>query len=245
MTYLRRLEGYTPPERVSVHWLSARIEEAADPLGTRADISGQITLSPAITDPMSPPTYSFETRTATLPEGWYRVVWRDTNGDETPTEWVQLRALSPYAPTVADIAAILRARAVELGGFRVDTFTDRTVPSAQQVQQLIGLYTPMVFATLGRLDDLRCANAGDLRSAARVLAGQRVALEVEASYWPDEIVDAAAVDVRRTLLADDLAALEPALTACRASGDESGDGGDSTSRSDPAWRFPPVRLLRY
>jgi hypothetical protein len=59
MTYLRRLEGYTPPERDTVHWLSARIEEAADPLtGTPADISGQITLSPVITNPLSPPTYS-------------------------------------------------------------------------------------------------------------------------------------------------------------------------------------------
>jgi hypothetical protein len=201
MTYLRRLEGYTPPERDTVHWLTARIEEAIDPTATPADISGQIT--------------------------------------------VQLVALSPYAPTVADIAAILRARAVELGGFRVETFTDRTVPSAQQVQQLIGLYTPMVFARLGRLDSLHCANAGDLRSAARALAGQRVALEVEASYWPEEIVDAAAVDVRRTLLADDLAALVPALEACRASGDEGGDGGDSTSRSDPAWRYPLPRLLRF
>jgi hypothetical protein len=245
MTYLRRLEGYTPPERDTVHWLTARIEEAIDPTATPADISGQITLSPAITNPLSPPTYTFETRLAMLAEGWYRVVWRDTAGDETPTEWVQLVALSPYAPTVADIAAILRARAVELGGFRVDTFTDRTVPSAQQVQQLIGLYTPMVFARLGRLDSLHCANAGDLRSAARALAGQRVALEVEASYWPEEIVDAAAVDVRRTLLADDLAALVPALEACRASGDEGGDGGDSTSRSDPAWRYPLPRLLRF
>jgi hypothetical protein len=246
MTYLRRLEGYTPPERDTVHWLSARIEEAADPLtGTPADISGQITLSPVITNPLSPPTYSFETRLATLAEGWYRVVWRDSNADEAPTEWVQLRALSPYAPTVADIAAILRARAVELGGFRVETFTDGTVPTAQQVQQLIGLYTPMVFAQLGRLDNLHCANGDDLRSAARALAGQRVALEVEASYWPEEIVNAASVDVRRQLLADDLAALTPAMVACRASSDDGGDGGDSTSRSDPAWSFPPACPLRF
>lgn len=244
MTYLRRLEGYTPPERTVVHWTSARIEEAASPLDTPAELA-TVTLSPAITDPMEPQSYDFETTLATLAVGWYRIVWIDANGDEQPTEWVALRALSPYAPTVGDIAAVLRARTVELGGFRVNAFTDQTSPTAQEVQQLIALHAPLMLARLGRLDDLHCANAEDLRAAATSVIAQRVALEVEASYWPEEIADAAAVDARRTMLADDLAALEPALTACRASGDEGGDGGDSTSRSDPAWRFPPARLLRF
>jgi hypothetical protein len=127
----------------------------------------------------------------------------------------------------------------------VNAFTDQTSPTAQEVQQLIALHAPLMLARLGRLDDLHCANAEDLRAAATSVIAQRVALEVEASYWPEEIADAAAVDARRTMLADDMAALEPALTACRASGDEGGDGGDSTSRSDPAWRFPPARLLRF
>jgi hypothetical protein len=244
VTYLRRLEGYTPPERTVVHWTSARIEEAASPLDTPAELA-TVTLSPAITDPMEPQSYDFETTLATLAVGWYRIVWIDANGDEQPTEWVALRALSPYAPTVGDIAAVLRARTVELGGFRVNAFTDQTSPTAQEVQQLIALHAPLMLARLGRLDDLHCANAEDLRAAATSVIAQRVALEVEASYWPEEIADAAAVDARRTMLADDMAALEPALTACRASGDEGGDGGDSTSRSDPAWRFPPARLLRF
>jgi hypothetical protein len=80
MTYLRRLEGYTPPERVSVHWTSARIEEAASPVDTPIPLA-TITLSPAITNPADPPSYDFETTLATLLVGWYRVVWIDSNGD--------------------------------------------------------------------------------------------------------------------------------------------------------------------
>jgi hypothetical protein len=219
MTYLRRFEGFTPPERDTIHWIGATIEEAATPTDAAATVIQAFTLSPAITDPMSPPSYDFETRLATLAEGWYRIVWSDTNGDEQPTEWVQLRALSPYAPTVADIAAILRARTVELGGVRVSTFTDRTTPTAQQVQDLIALHTPLVFARLGRLDNLHCTNAGDMLQAARSVAAQRVALEVEASYWPDEVGGTAAVDTRRALLDDDMTAVGTMLAECRGSGD--------------------------
>lgn len=247
MSYFRRLEGYTPPERApATHWTAARIEEAATPTDAAAvSIAGPITLSPAITDPMSPPTYSFETGNAALAEGWYRVVWIDAAAEEQPTQWVQLRALSPYAPTVADVASILRARTVELGGARVDTFTDQTAPTAQSVQQLIALHTPLVFARLGRLDNLLCTNAADMLSAARSVAAQRVALEVEASYWPEEVADAAAVEMRRALLDGDVEATATALELCRTSPGDGGDGGESTSRSDPAWIFGAYQPLRF
>lgn len=245
MTYFRQLVGLTPPPRPSVAWTQARIEEAPSPDVTPTVIAGPTALSPAITDPQNPPTYTFETNNAALAVGWYRVVWIDAALEEQATAWMSLRTLSPYAPTVGDIAAILRARAVLPGGFRGDTFTDQTTPTAQQVQDLITLYAPLVFARLGRLDDLYCANAEDLRAAATALAAQRVALEVEASYWPEEVEDAAAVEARRTMLTDDMTALGEALTMCRASADDGGDGGESTSRSDPAWRFPPPTPLRF
>jgi hypothetical protein len=172
-------------------------------------------------------------------------VWIDANGDTQPTAWVPLRNLSPYAPTVGDIATILRVRAIQNGANPVETFTDQTNPTAQQVQQTIILFAPLVFARLGRLDDLGCANAEDLRAAATTVAAQRVALEVEASYWPEEIVDAASVDARRAMLDADITGLVSGLESCRASVDDGGTGGESESRSDPAWRFAYSRPLRF
>jgi hypothetical protein len=237
VSYFRRLEGYTPPERITVHWLSARIEEASSPTATPADITGPITLVPSITDPENPPSYDFETANAVLAEGWYRVVWIDAGGQEQPTEWLQLRALSPYAPTVGDIAAILRARTVELGGVRVNTFTDRTTPTAQQVQDIIALHTPLVFATLGPLGSLACTNASDLLAGARSLAAQYIALEVEASYWAEELGDSPTLDIRRTMLDTATTTLSKRVEECRGA-PAGGDGGDSVSRSDPAYTFP-------
>jgi hypothetical protein len=246
MTYMRRLDGYTPPERATVHWLQARIEEAATPTDADAvTIEGPFTLTPAITDPTSPPTYDFETNAARLTQGWYRVVWTDAVGGDEPTQWIPLRTLSPYAPTVGDIATILRVRAIENGASPVETFTDRTNPTAQAVQQSIIMFAPLVLARLGRLDDLGCANAEDLRAAATTVAAQRVALEVEASYWPEEIVDVASVDARRAMLDADITGLVSALEACRASVDDGGTGGESESRMDPAWRFGYSRPLRF
>jgi hypothetical protein len=245
MSYFRRLEGYTPPERTVVHWVSARIEEAASPTEVDAMPLATVTLSPAISNPLDPPTYDFETTLATLSPAWYRIVWIDANADEQPTAWVPLRNLSPYAPTVGDIATILRVRAVENGGVPVDAFTDKTNPTAQEVQQTIIMFAPLVLARLGRLDNLGCENAEDLRAAATTVAAQRVALEVEASYWSEEIGDAASVDARRAMLDTDIQGLSAAIDSCRASVDDGGTGGESESRVDPAWRFPYARPLRF
>jgi hypothetical protein len=246
VTYFRRFEGYTPPERTVTHWNRYRIEEAAAPSDAGAVvIDGPSTLSPAITDPMSPPTYSFETSNATLASAWYRVAWLDANGDTQPTPWVPLRNLSPYAPSVGDVATVLRARAVENGGLHVDTFTDQTNPTAQQVQQTIIMFAPLVLARLGRLDNLGCSNSEDLRAAATAVTAQRVALEVEASYWPEEVAESASFEIRRTMLDADTLALVESLAVCRSSGDEGGGEGESVSRSDPAWAFPPHCPLRF
>lgn len=246
MRYFRRLEGYTPPERDVTHWTQYRIEEAVTPSDVDATtIKGPTTLVPAITDPTDPPTYNVETSNAALATGWYRLVWIDANGDTQPTPWVPLRNLSPYAPTVGDVSTILYSRLVEAGGERVTSFTDQTRPTAQEVQQLIIMHAPLIFARLGRLDNLHCSNAEDLRAAATAIAAQRVALEVEAAFWPEEFGEFANPADRRAALDADVTGLVPMLEACRASVDEGGDGGESHSRTDVAWLFPPPARLRY
>jgi hypothetical protein len=246
MTFSRTLEGYTPPERDDgVFWRTAQIQEASAPDVAAVDIGSPITLSPAITDPMSPHTYTLRTTAATLEFGWYRARWIADNGETSTTAWAELRELSPYAPTVGDIATLLRARLVEFGGVRVETFTDQTNPTAQVVQQMINLYTPLLFAEMGPLDTLTCPSGGDLRSAARTLAAQRVALELELSMWPEEVGESAlgAAEVRRASIDADVTRLVSLMEQCRAAGAD--DGGDSTSRSDPAWLFPLQYRLRW
>jgi hypothetical protein len=246
----RTLEGYTPPERfppVTDHWVTARIREGVtSDYAAAAFIEGPITLSPPITDPAAPPTYNFTTRNAQLETGFYWVVWKDTTGFEFVSDPVERRAPLAYAPSVGEVAAILRARLVELGGVRVDTFTDRTEPSAQQVAQLIDLYAPMILSRLGNLGTLTCANASALRGAARALAAERVAIEVELSYRPEEVGEsaAAAATVRAAQLDTDLTNLRADVDICRSS-TETGTSEGSVSRSDAAYSFPVVPYLNW
>jgi hypothetical protein len=241
VSYRRVFEAITPPTGTS--WVAWRIEEASTPTDDAATIiEGPTPFSPATT-PSDPPTVTLETDAATLSEGWYRVQWLDADGLAVATAWQQYRALSPYAPSVGDIAAIMHARLVEDGGFRVANFTDETNPTAQQVQQIIALHTPLIFARLGSLDTLACANAGDLRAAATSLAAQRVKVEVESSYWPEEFRESADPAEVRAAIEADLASLVTAVESCRAGADDETDA-DSDSRTDPAFYFPPALGLR-
>lgn len=244
MSYRRVLEGFTP--EVGTAWVTWAIQEAVTPDDAAAvTIEGPTVISPAITDVTNPPTLTLATNNATLTDGWYRVLWQDASGVQEATGWQRYRTLSPYAPTVGDIATILRARAIENGGVPVDTFTDQTNPTAQAVQHAIVMFAPLVLARLGRLDDLHCANAEDLRAAATAVVAQRVALEVEASYWAEEVNGQASIDIRRQMLDADITGLMESLTMCRSSTDDGGDGGISESRSDPAWQYPYARPLRF
>lgn len=241
MSVRRVLEGFTPP--VGYEWVTWAIEEASTPDDTLATIiEGPTAFIPAV-DPEDPPTSTFATNNATLTTGWYRVVYQDGAGVAARTPWQLYRALSPYAPSVGDVASLMFARLVEDGGFRTNNFTDNTRPTAQEVQQIIGLHTPIVFARLGSLTDLGCGDADDLRAAATTLAAQRVKIEVESAYWPEEFGEQANPEQARAMLDADVEALAGRVMSCKA---ESADnGGDSTSRNDPAWRFPPPRRIRF
>lgn len=251
MSYRVDLVGYTPPARyppAAALVVQARIEEAAAPVDALASvIEGPFVLSPAMTNPSDPVTYSFSTDGGLLDEGWFRVVWIDAQGEEQPTDWIELRRLSPYAPSVGDVAAILRARLVETGGGRVEAFTADTEPTAAEVSNLVAMFAPSVLGQLGDLGDLGCTNASDLRRWARTQIAQRVAIEVELSYRPDEVgVEAAnATAERRSALDTDMTALVRAVELCREKAREGGDAGESVGRNDPAWAFPRLPYLNW
>jgi hypothetical protein len=146
---------------------------------------------------------------------------------------------------VDKVARMLRVRLVEAGGNRVETFTTNTSPSRATVLAMIDDFAELVYVRTGDLDALTCVRAEGIRLGAATLIAQRVAIEIELSYAPEEIGEtaAAAIAVRREEQTADLDALVAQAEQCRSEGD--GDGGESHGRTDPAWRFPYSPVLRF
>lgn len=247
---LVRLEGYTAPERDTGTWTSVRVERAASYAGPWPGTIVTVE-SVSYTDPHQPPTlgWTFDDPDG---QGFYRVVWSAPGvGADPPQEAdapvVEALVWERTWPTVGEIALILRARLVELGGGRVESFTSSTEPTSEEVASIIALYAPLMMAGLGDLDTLACSRAGSLRGAARALIAQRVATEVELSYRPEEVGQsaAAAIAERRDSMDTDLARLITAVEACRDQGASGGDDSGSVGRADAAWSFPRVPYLNW
>lgn len=145
---------------------------------------------------------------------------------------------------VDKVARMLRVRLVEPGGNRVETFTTSTSPSRATVLAMIDDFAEIVYTRTGDLDALVCERAEGIRLAAATLIAQRVAIEIELSYAPEEIGEtaAAAIAVRRDEQIADLDVLVTQADQCRSAG---GGGGESSGRDDPAWRFPVSTVLRF
>lgn len=89
------LIDYVPEARYDdVPWTHARIEEAPAATGDWTAID-TFTLAPVDADPTLPASRSFTSTNATLPAGWYRVVWVDDDANESATPPVQ--NLLPFA----------------------------------------------------------------------------------------------------------------------------------------------------
>jgi hypothetical protein len=223
--FLIPLPGWTAPERYppdNQPWTKAAILFNTIPdVGTATVIEAAFTLNPAYADPASPPTYNFSTDLAPAETGWFWVRWEDAATRTQLAGPSELRATSPYAPTVADVASLVRPMLREGGGLLVDTFTDQTVPSASQVQMMIANDFPLVLMATGPISTtaLTCTDAGDVRAAVRSIAAERVALRVIEVFLIDEINSSPInVEQRWTRAAEDLAQVEEAAAECR-SGD--------------------------
>jgi hypothetical protein len=240
-----RLEGFTAPERDTGKWTGVHVERAA---AYEGPWPGTLLLTQVVADypdPGAPPTLSF-TFDDPAGAGFYRVVWTRP-GEEAPTHPVAAGAWSEDWPTVGEVALVLRARLVELGGGRVTSFTSETEPTAEEVGAMIALYAPLVSSGFGDLSTLSCSSASVLRSGIRALIASRVATEIELSFRPEEVGEtvAAATAERRAAHDVDVTRMQAAIDLCRevGGGDTGGDGdGTSTGRSDPAWYFnrPPI-----
>jgi len=82
-------------------------------------------------------------------------------------------------PTVADVAAMIRARTKDDNGNELGTFTDKTRPTEAQAQEAIEHAVLAVHEKVGKVG----ANCADI---ARLAATYGAAAEIELSYFPEQ-----------------------------------------------------------
>ncbi len=182
MTYVRSLEGFTPPPRFEPEadpFTKANIQESASADAGFSTIE-TITLEPVDEDPATPQTRNFTTDQAQLAKGWYRIVWEDASGDTFEGRAVYYRALPSWAPSVSEVAALIRARTKDSGGNEVGTFDSTTRPTGRQAERLIEMAVARVTTAVGT--NLCTA---DIEADARDCAALYAAMLAEQSYYPE------------------------------------------------------------
>jgi hypothetical protein len=90
-------------------------------------------------------------------------------------------AEATFAPTVADVAAYIRARTKVPGGKEVGTFTVNTRPTEAEVELLIAQAVDPVAAAIGGEP---CND--QLTQSATAAAAMLTAILIESSYWPEQ-----------------------------------------------------------
>lgn len=112
MTLVVTIENLRPPKRAdSVAWTEALIGEADAASGSFTTID-TLTLSPVDADPLIPQLRTLTTNDGTDADLWYRVTWRDVDGNVSlPSLPIQNTedTSQPYA-TVDELARILKLR---------------------------------------------------------------------------------------------------------------------------------------
>lgn len=181
MTYVVRLEGFTPGERGDgTPWTLADLEESTTATGP-GTLLETFALSPLDTDPTNPVPRSFTTTLATLAAGWYRVVFRDAAGHSQATGWVFNGA--EFMPSVADVGALLRDRTVAAGsrGEELGTFTVGTRPTRDEVENLIARAANVTLAAFPGVI------APQVFPGLRELIALRAAIKIEESYFSEQV----------------------------------------------------------
>lgn len=183
MGYLVSIEDVTPPARADAEpWSEATISEGKDIDGPWVEIE-TIPISPLDSDPEHPLERSFSTSNATLTEGWYLLTFKDAGGNEYAMNALPVFP-KVFAPTIADVAVLVRARTVEKGssGEPVGTFTRNTRPTAVEVQGLIAKAVAAVSAIA--VVTIDSPHAAILQ--ARNLTALYAAMLLELSYFPEQ-----------------------------------------------------------
>ena len=182
--YVVTFEDFTPPPKFDgIAWSEIHIQESSSSGGPWTEIDVQ-PLSPLDANPTEPMARAFTTDKATLPHGWYQVIFRDPAASVAlPTVPIQNvpDETQPYLPTLADIGAIMRARTKTVNGDEIGTFNDETRPTGEEVNRII----------LQAANDVTAPIDTDIPVTAYRWATQaiiyRAAKLIEISYFPEQI----------------------------------------------------------
>lgn len=100
-------------------------------------------------------------------------------------------AEATFSPTVADVAALIRARTKIPGGGEAGTFNDNTRPTAAEVEAIIAQAVDHVAAAIGGEP---CNE--QLVQSATAAASLLAAVIIETSYWPEQAESRGSAAVR-------------------------------------------------
>ncbi|HWT23176.1 MAG TPA: hypothetical protein VN213_06690 [Solirubrobacteraceae bacterium] len=239
MAYVVPLEGYQPSARDDdLPWVGARVYEAADAAGPFTSLidtfefatDTRVTPTGLDPDPAAPRERAFTTAAATLPAGWYLVVFFDAAGSTEPTSPVFHGG--PVVPSSRQVARFIRARTL-VNGAEVGDFTTATNPTADQVEEYVQNAAGDVIAEVGRVIP---AGAQDL---ARYVIAIGAALLIEAN---SEEINEARYDRLKALYDERLARLNAAVEDVEAGGEPGSEAGAGVL---PLGLFPAATRLDW
>jgi hypothetical protein len=102
LTVVVSLTGVTPPARYDgLPWTTARIQEAATAAGSYTQIEA-VTLNPVDSDPSDPLSRDFTSTLGTAASQFYRVIFRDAAGFDSPASPVVQNTTATTAYATAD-----------------------------------------------------------------------------------------------------------------------------------------------
>jgi hypothetical protein len=237
MPYSITFEDYTPPPKHDgLPWTEIHIEEALFANGPWTEIDVQ-PIVPLDEDPTEPMARAFTTDNATVTNGWYQIIFHDVAASTAvPTEPIQNipDETMPYLPTLADVAAIMRARTKTVDGDEIGTFNDETRPTGEQVNRII----------IQASSDVTALVDTDIPEGAYRYAKQaiiyRTAKLIEISYFPEQIATG------RSPYPEYNALFDEALTWLQqAVGRETEEEtmGENILPGQPFWTFPGPEVL--
>jgi hypothetical protein len=193
--YVVSLNGVTPPARFDGKpWAKAIIFEAeaelfyaGEEVWSKIDEVELASLPGGLdTNPESPRARSFTTNKATLAEGYYYFIWQDEEGGESGPSKIVHNVFSveqTVRPSLAEVAAVIRTRTVELesGGKEAGTFNTKTKPTAEEAEGLINAALAQTLLTTGP------EISPSYWERARTVVAYLAACLIEFSYYREDI----------------------------------------------------------
>lgn len=227
MSFTRSFQGYAPPPRYEEEakpFTKALIQEAAvaeEPTWVTIE-----TINLEVdADPADPASRNFSTDAATLDQALYRIVWEDEDGVQFEGALVRYPPAPDWAPSVRQVAALIRARTKVAGGGEIGTFNNNTRPTGTEVEAIIDQAADHVLAALAAEP---CNDK--LRQSCGAAAALLAAVLIETSYWPEQAEARGSAATRlESLFEARMKALTASVAEQCGGGDEEGEEGEGPS----------------